>query len=486
MARVYSYELIRSCNFKNGQILNLEYNGYSSQRVLFFRYNQSGISVQFSAKGPNGDFNYKTEFAVLVKYYEIQRIAEVDQLMPPVIEPDPEPESEPESDADAGAEIDIAPEVDDVPKVDNVLTVTPQTAIASNFTIPLNGLDYDTLPDMTGFMPKVLGGMGNSWFSNGYLLADRDLVLGEHVDVWVVRKADGHIVKTISLIATAETKGRLVWPKTLALAVNEDSNKVDGSVLLRAGRMGDDGVFGVADTTPTADEFARFDVIQQETVNRLWCYSEGYRVFTSAPFRSNFVRSLPLPSIDLSAGHGLCVQVRDLTTQRLYETHLFAMDCAGMLVKEWPTKLYDQLRENSRMLKLGAYSGTTIVAKTTNDIWVPQESALAVTVLPAKWLRHSGLSAKRALQADEKIYLWIHDDITGAPIEGSPLVFTPKAGELAKDQWPAALSKALKASPLSAYLTLGKDTEPGTSALATGADSGVWWQARYTAAYLDE
>lgn len=321
----------------------------------------------------------------------------------------------------------------------------------------------DAFPDMTGFDPAQEGMEDIIWNSPGYLLTDRDLAVGETITVWAVDVTEGLVRKSVAFTATDANKARTAWPAAFAKAINDATESYRGSILLQAGHIDEsDGAFKVAASAPDVTRFAGYDELAQAGVDRTWVFGEGMRVYTNAPFATNQAKVLSIPDRDIPEGDRIAIQVRDATTQRLYETHVYTPTKGSNDAKA----LSEQVnRANGRLRagQLGTDKVTITPAATDNVLWIPQLSHLSVTIDLIGWFTLGALSVPRDLVADETIRVFVHDDVMGAPFDGSPFIFTPTIAQRGASNWPAALADALESSTLKDYVKLDSSSTGGVT-----------------------
>ncbi|MBJ9975175.1 hypothetical protein IAE35_06635 [Pseudomonas sp. S75] len=339
---------------------------------------------------------------------------------------------------------------------------------------PDTSLD-DWLPNTVGFDYATRPSASGSWTSSCYLLADRSLAIGETLHVFAQLIQEGAVVEKVSLRATQENHHRDRWPKALAEQVNATLAQRGARLQIGADAT---GVLKIASDTPDSNAFAALDGDQRDAVNRLWSYGDDVRVSSTAPFMANLACALTLPSTDLLPDTRLHLQVRDATSQRLLETHLFTAQDDCLEAHQWPQALGHFINSRSEWLKAGRLFGPSawvIPYASGNGIWVPQESNLSVTIEPLYWQKYTTFSAQAPFEKGQRLTLHVHDPVTGTPMPGSPLIFSPDPQSCIQTSWPAALAKALMQSPLADYLRLGKVDAPGVGHLDEGETSGVWW-----------
>lgn len=329
--------------------------------------------------------------------------------------------------------------------------------------------DNDLLPDMTGFEPESLGNADQRWLSPGYLLADRDLNDGEKLRAWLINSADGKPIDTVEFIATATNRLKTQWPAAFSKAINSKAKQ------MKAGGWKDDGQFAALERAATCAEFAGQNLGFKAGINRLWHYSDRHRAFTTAAFRTNWVQALSLDNAGLNAADTFCVQVRDITTQYLYETHLFTPDAKKPLTSK---TLCEKINSEGKMLRAGIWNtekSSIAPGDKNNVLWIPQCSDLAVTLMAVNWWTQTTVNATRDLQDGESIYCYVLDDFSNA--EWVPaLRFTPKtAADRKKNAWLRAWATAIKASPLARYVRLGSSAS-GSSDPGENATQATLWQ----------
>lgn len=342
-------------------------------------------------------------------------------------------------------------------------------------------LDNDLLPDMTGFEPDTLGAAPYLWRSPGYLLADRDLEVGERLHAWAVRASDGRVVKAVALTADKDNKGKAQWPAAFLGAVNAAPDAKEGGKRLCAGRLVVSGGLGVGkDGSPATTALATMSAAQKADLNRLWCYGEDHRLFTNAPFSTNQVSAIRLPDMALADGDSVVVQVRDRTTQHLYETHLFTpLNDAERDTAVWPMKCCAAINARNQlpdrpwgMVRAGVLEsdGVTVKpAKSGNRLWVPQCSDLSVEVDAVTWRRYRTVGDFTPT-VGATLHFFLYDQYSSAQLTGSSFSYTVKQSESDAATCLASLAIALQASALGVYLRLG-----GMDAVNARPDTASGW-----------
>ncbi|WP_175650474.1 hypothetical protein [Pseudomonas sp. Marseille-P9899] len=337
----------------------------------------------------------------------------------------------------------------------------------------------DLLPSMVGFEQDSVGAGEHRWRSQGYLLADRDLSLGERIHAWVIRERDGQVMKTVAF--TADKDNRLVakWPAAFLSAINSAPVSSGESRYLTAGKFSDNGALEVSATgSPSSKLFSDMTFVKKAEVNRLWYYDSGYRVFTSAPFIANQVIAAQVPGFDLAAGEQLSLQVRDRTSLHLYETFLFTPAGDVRKAAAWPEALCKYIDETNKksasaygMLRAGKQGDDKVSispAKTGNALWIPQYSNLSVELEPVTWQKYKAVGAFKPTDG-AVIQFLVYDRYSNAQLPGSPFSHTVKGSDAAACM--TSLASALKASPLGSYLRLGGATADAEPAAAS---SNLW------------
>lgn len=338
--------------------------------------------------------------------------------------------------------------------------------------------DNDLLPDMTGFEADTLGAAPHLWRSPGYLLADRDLAVGERVHAWVVRAQDGRVVKSVALTADEGNKAKAKWPVAFLEAVNAAPDAKAGGKMLCAGRLADTGALEVGkDCSPTTSALAGMSNARKTDLNRLWCYGEDHRLFTNAPFSTNQVTAGRLPDMNLPQGESVVVQVRDRTTQHLYETHLFTPQSEGdRALTVWPMAFCAFINARNHvpgspcgMVRAGVLDsdGVTVSpAQRGNRLWVPQCSDLSVEVDAVTWRKYREVG-EFTPTVGATLHFFLYDLHSPAQLTGSPFSYTVKQSDSDAATCLASLATELQASALGDYLRLGgrdaADVRPDTA-----------------------
>ncbi|UFH51559.1 hypothetical protein [Pseudomonas sp. KNUC1026] len=328
-------------------------------------------------------------------------------------------------------------------KAETRLTEVPVFAVPYVITTQPDGY----LPDMQGFSLERVGSVEGGWYGVCPIEASRALREGEVLTAALVDRLDGDATW---VHYTAE-KGKLdtkLWPQAFAEHIGK------AGVALAAGGWNADNTFS------SASEHLR-----------LWAPAR-YRAFSTAPFANNRVQALACnDQFTLPEGQALCLQVRDLNTQHLYEHHVFEPE-KGQSGDAWALPLCEQINRDSRLLLAGQLNGTEAKpAATGNAFWVPQCSELAVTLTEVDWWQAREVDGQLAIEARQPIKAWVYDAFSHrllADFEWVPTPAQAKAG-----QWLEAWAKALNASPLSQYVQAGDNK--GRGSLADAATKVNLW-----------
>ncbi|MBV4504546.1 hypothetical protein HU751_006765 [Pseudomonas sp. BW13M1] len=348
------------------------------------------------------------------------------------------------------------------------INLAAQYVFSESATAPVTPVESAKQP--VGFVTQKLGVGECEWTSPCFLLSDRDLTGSESVRVWAVDKVNGRVLKTVTLAAYLQSRSQFEWPKALVKAVRDDRSLIDGSTLLQAGYV--DNFPGYFDKGESFSTQAFNDGQNPYRLTRLWVFSSRARLFTNAPFIGNAVIANDLSSIDLANTERVCVEVRDKNSKHLHESLIVSFSPSSS-AQARAEALCMAVGRHSKMLWAGAMAedGVTIAPNSQhNALWVPYQSELSVTVETVQWVSYGDLKITRALAAEELLHIHVHDDVTGAPLAGSPLLFTACAADLRQDRWPVALAQALGKSPLGDHLRLDMD------ATATDCPSVAHWK----------
>lgn len=337
--------------------------------------------------------------------------------------------------------------------------------------------DDDILPTMIGFEPASLGGVAHVWRSPGYLLADRDLAIGERLQAWVISEQDGHVVKSVTWTAEANTCKQADWSKAFLKAINDAPDAEDGNKALSGGYLEQTGGLEVAETgSPDSEAFSRLDAAAKRELNRLWCFGEDCRLFSNAPFKANQVIAARVPDVSPPTGESIAIQVRDRTTQYLYETYLFSPTQTESATG-WAKALCEHINQShsqNGMLRagvLGADGVTVVPEDAKNALWIPQYSNLSVEVDTLTWRKHRSVSAS-SLKTKDVIQLIVQDSLSSVHLPGSPFSYTLKEKDTDPDQCFKAFAEALQESPLGKYVRAG--SAASADALPTSSDCMIW------------
>lgn len=331
-----------------------------------------------------------------------------------------------------------------------------------------SSVDNDVLPRMSGFESASLGAGHHTWLSPGYLLADRDLAVGERVQAWVISERDGRIVKTVALTASNSNKSKADWPHAFLSAINA-APAADDAKWMCAGFLNASGELAVGKAgSPTTAAFDALAAAGKTELNRLWYYAEDCRLFSNAPFEANQVIAGWVPDIPPPEGERLSLQVRDRTTQYLYETYLFCPEATDEASSTSTAQQFCEFINTRRqaadkqygMVRAGVLGSDKVSVspgKSDNALWIAQHSNLSVELDSLAWQKYRDVGAfTPTVGATLKFVLY--DRYSGAQLPGSPFSYTVEHADA--KQCLAALAAALKASELGNYLQLGSARSP--------------------------
>jgi RHS repeat-associated protein len=283
------------------------------------------------------------------------------------------------------------------------------------------------LPDMQDFTLERAGSVDDGWYSTVPIKGDRALTAGETLSAFLVNRRDGEISR-FDYIAQAGTLKHDQWPEAFAQYIARQG------AAITAGAWSDDNSFSTA-ITPL----------------RLWCHAK-HRAFTNAPFAANLVQVLACNDhFPLIAGQTLCLQVRDLKTQALFEQHFFqaAETQAGA---GWSRALCEQINRDSHLLRAGVpgADGQVAPADHGNAFWGPQCAELSVTLTLANWWKSRELEGVQALDAGTRLHAWVYDAFSHRLLAEHE--WEPTTAQSGSGKWLAAWANALNTSDVSAYL----------------------------------
>ncbi|WP_342651286.1 hypothetical protein [Pseudomonas sp. REB1044] len=304
------------------------------------------------------------------------------------------------------------------------------------------------LPDMTDFSLERVGSVDGGWCTSSTLKAGRALAEGEVLSAFLIDRLDGDI-RRVDYSAPKAQRAAKQWPKAFA-----DHLAAAGEPMT-AGGWSADNVFSTA-TEPL----------------RLWSPAR-YRAFSNAPFAANLVQALACDdAFSLSAGATLCLQVRDLTSQALYEQHFFTAT-AEQAGTNWSKALCEQVNRDSRVLRAGVLDTCTVTpAENGNAFWVPQCAELCVTLTEAHWWQSQTIEGRQALDDAQPIQAWVYDGFSHRLLAHHQ--WTPSKAQRASGKWLGAWATALNGSPVSAFLRAS--THNPQAGQADEADNLFLWQ----------
>ena len=322
----------------------------------------------------------------------------------------------------------------DTPEPQALQCITPYT-----LTTQADGY----LPDMSDFMLERVGSIDGGWSTTSTIKAGRDLAEGEVLSAFLIDQLAGDI-RTIDYTAPKDKLSAEQWPKAFA------DHLVAARQPLTAGNWRDDNTFSTA-TEPL----------------RLWS-PVRYRAFSNAPFAANLVQALACDeSVSLTVGLTLCLQVRDLTTQILYEHHFFTPS-AGQEGVNGHKALCQQVNRDSRLLRAGVLDGCTVTpSESGNAFWVPQCAELCVTLTEARWWQSQTVDGTQPLAAGQTLHAWVYDAFSGQL--QAKHEWSPEKSQRAANKWPKAWADALNASQVSDYLSVATHNPDANQADSPGS-----------------
>lgn len=282
------------------------------------------------------------------------------------------------------------------------------------------------LPDMTDFSLERVGSIDGGWNTSSTIKAGRALAEGEVLSAFLIDRLDGDI-RRLDYPAQKGQLSATSWPKAFA------------DHLAAAGEPICAGAWQAHNSFSTTAETLR-----------LWSPTR-YRTFSNAPFAANIVQALACDeSFSPVADETLCLQVRDLTSQALYEHHFFT-PAATQAGTQWAKALCEQINRDSHVLRAGVLDGSTVTpADKDNAFWVPQCAELSVTLTQVNWWQSQAVEGEHALEAGHTLQAWVYDAFSHRLLAHHEWV--PGKAQRAAGKWLGAWATALNASPVSPYL----------------------------------
>ncbi|WP_133749024.1 RHS repeat-associated core domain-containing protein [Pseudomonas sp. LP_7_YM] len=404
-----------------------------------------------AARGVNEDVD-----DVLVSYIEnMYALRGVDPAKLPSAPADPEPAVEVEPVPPARDKSPPAAELAQPPSAQNngEPTAEVRRQTVEPFAVPylITTQPDGYLPDMNDFTLERAGSVDDGWYSTVPIKGDRALADGETLSAFLVNRRDGQISR-FDCVAQASMLQDDQWPEAFAQSIASQG------AAMTAGAWREDNTF----STATASL-------------RLWCHAK-YRAFTNAPFTANLVQVLACDDrFQLTVGQTLCLQVRDLKTQALFEQHFFqaAGEQAGA---GWSRLLCEQINRDSHLLRAGVLSGGCEVtpADHGNAFWGPQCAELSVTLTLANWWESRKLESARALEAGTTLHAWVYDAFSHRLLAQHE--WTPSTAQRGSEKWLTAWATALNTSDVSAYLRAGISSPTDDNLKVTSTDGLGLWQ----------
>ncbi|AXO88754.1 hypothetical protein DZC75_12390 [Pseudomonas parafulva] len=282
------------------------------------------------------------------------------------------------------------------------------------------------LPDMTDFSLERVGSIEGGWTSSSTLKAGRALAEGEVLTAFLIDRLDGDI-RRIDYPVPKNACSAKHWPKAFA------DHVVAAGEPMTVGAWNADNGFST-NVEPL----------------RLWSPAR-YRAFSNAPFAANLVQALACDgTFKPEAGETLCLQVRDLTCQALYEQHFFT-PTTTQAGSHWAKALCEQINHDSRLLRGGVLKDCRVTpAEAGNAFWVPQCAELCVTLTQARWWQSQAIDDGLTLEQGQPVQAWVYDEFSHRLLAHHQ--WTPRSDQCASGKWLGDWLTDLNASPVSPYL----------------------------------
>ncbi|WP_176514811.1 RHS repeat-associated core domain-containing protein [Pseudomonas faucium] len=316
------------------------------------------------------------------------------------------------------------PVAESTPTTDQSPTTRQLQSLSTPYVI--SNQDDGALPDMTDFSLERAGSIEGGWSTSTTIKAGRALAEGEVLSAFLIDRLDGDIRK----VDYTAQKGKLSaqqWPKAFA------------DHLAAAGEPMTAGGWGADNTFSTASKRLR-----------LWSPAR-YRTFSNAPFAANLVQALACDeSFTPTADETLCLQVRDLTSQALYEHHFFT-PTATQASTQWSKTLCAQINRDSRLLRAGVPSDCTVTpAESGNAFWVPQCAELCVTLTETRWWQSQAVEGDQVLEEGQALQAWVYDAFSHRLLAHHE--WKPSKAQCPAGKWLEAWATALNASQVAPFL----------------------------------
>lgn len=282
------------------------------------------------------------------------------------------------------------------------------------------------LPDMTDFSLERVGSIEGGWTTSSTLKAERALAEGEVLTAFLIDRLDGDI-RRIDYPVPKNACSAKHWPKAFA------DHVVAAGEPMTVGAWNADNGFST-NVEPL----------------RLWSPAR-YRAFSNAPFAANLVQALACDgTFKPEAGDTLCLQVRDLTCQALYEQHFFT-PTTTQAGSHWAKALCEQINHDSRLLRGGVLKDCRVTpAEAGNAFWVPQCAELCVTLTQARWWQSQAIDDGLTLEQGQPVQAWVYDEFSHRLLAHHQ--WTPRSDQCASGKWLGDWLTDLNASPVSPYL----------------------------------
>ncbi|WP_263262853.1 RHS repeat-associated core domain-containing protein [Pseudomonas sp. RIT-PI-S] len=309
------------------------------------------------------------------------------------------------------------------------------------------------LPDMKGFTLQRLGSLEKGWHSLCPIEGGRDLIKGEVISACQVRERDGEMVR-VDYTAIEGTLKKDQWPQAFAKYIVEH-----GKGLSAGGWNAQGGL-----TCEGTEQL------------RLWCRNP-FRAFSTAPFASNLVQALACDDqYALANGQSLCLQVRDLNTQHLYEHHVF-MPSSAQTGKAWSKALCEQINRDSQLVRAGVLDANACAvapAAKGNAFWVGQCARLSVTLAEVNWWPAQVLEGAQPLTGGQPLQAWAYDAYSHRLLDS--FSWTPTEAQAKANNWLEAWATALNQSPLGRWLCASAEQPTGAATGLAKAKQLTLWQ----------
>ncbi|MCE0914229.1 RHS repeat-associated core domain-containing protein [Pseudomonas sp. NMI760_13] len=329
---------------------------------------------------------------------------------------------------------------------------SPQNVSSSAVPFKVTTQPDGYLPDMTGFELERLGTLEKGWHTLCPIRAGRDLVEGEVISACLVRERDGELQR-FDYTAVAGALKADQWPQAFASFIVAQGKGISAGGWNANGGLTCEGTVDL----------------------RLWCRNL-YRAFSTAPFANNLVQALACDDdYVLASGQSLCLQVRDLNTQHLYEHHVFT-PTSNQAGKAWFKALCEQLNRDSRLVRAGVLDTATCAitpAAEGNAFWVAQCAGLSVTLNEVNWWASQEVQGGEALSAGQAVQAWVYDAYSHKLMDS--FSWEPTEAQCAAGKWLEDWAKALNTSTVGQWLCASVAApRPAASGVAKAKQLTLW------------